>query len=238
MTALREALNKVGFDPTTAELCRMISEAMVKCHRNYLRALHEFQRMKKTPEMQRELERYYFMNHLPGKSQSDADTQHMSASPDGAGGDQLTSAPRRTFAATGLINVRKHKRSRPRTTGLRTAEANVRIDAVFKSRTINGRYIGMLAWGELTTIASETAIYAASPLQQGKEMTETALLLHYLRNSYQVEDHSRLVHEVVSPTRFAECEKLAKEMAPLLIARAMQQFASTVKNPEAIDAHP
>lgn len=235
-----------SYDTTTAALRKLIADAMEQTTDNVPRALAIFQQTKKTDAMRNELERFYFVNNLPKAHSSGHDpseTQISAAAAVGQpGSSQGAIDTHARNAASGRpslakpVHVKKHRRNRPQSKELRDFEAEHAINAVFTSRMVNGRPIGMIAWGELTTLTSEIAVSAASFLQRGADATETALLLHYLKQSYaQVQDHTQLIHEIVSPATFRECEKRAREMLPRLIEAGMQYHVGNVKNPEQID---
>jgi hypothetical protein len=65
MTALKDALQKAGYDTVTADLRRMINDAMDKAKNNVPRALAAFRQAEKTEAHWDEIERYYFVNNLP-----------------------------------------------------------------------------------------------------------------------------------------------------------------------------
>jgi hypothetical protein len=133
--------------------------------------------------------------------------------------------------------VSKHRRHRPKTKELRNAEIAVTVHAVFKSRMIGKRYIGEISWGELTALSMDSAMDAAAFLEKGTVATETALLLHYLKQSCQVDDHARRIQEVVSPAQFLQAEKRARAMTPQVLELGKQRYISTVRNPEAIESN-
>lgn len=239
MTAIKDAMKKAGFDTVTAELRGLIKSAMDKCKGNIERALAEFKRAEKTASMRDEIERFYFVNHLPTmRDQVETDSQKGCVPHDGGGGQSAGETQLNPASLAAVINVRKHVRSRPRSPELRDFESEMKINAVFRSRFVNDRPIGLLAWGELKSLALETAFSAISIIQQKKTEVENAVLMRYLDDTYQVADHSRLVHEVASPSKFRECEKRASEETPRLIERCMKEFAHSVTTPEVLDATP
>lgn len=146
---MKEAFKKAGFDAITIELRGLILDAMKKCHDNIPRAFDAFQKMTKSNEQRTEIERYYFTNHLPSAdSQSLVDAKGLNASANGAGGGQFANEHQGSVATSGAVHVRKHERRRPRSTELREFEGVLKINAVFQSRVIDGRMVGLLAWGE------------------------------------------------------------------------------------------
>jgi hypothetical protein len=133
------------------------------------------------------------------------------------------------------VDVRKHKRQRPRTQGERAgafAAATTSVQAmrtIFDERRIDGRAVGDLAWGELLRACHTRALIAASALQQTNEATEDAILLNKIEAFARVDDHSRKVRDVLSA---ADLERLAEEAhreAPRMIAMGMEHYANMIE---------
>lgn len=210
MTAFRDAFQKAGMNTAGAELFKLATDALRNHGGSAEKAAGKFCTLLR--------KRNDLLNALA------LDFLHRVAA------DMAAAAP-----AIKPVDVRKHKRQRPRTQSERAgafAAATTSAQAmrtIFDERRIDGRAVGDLGWGELLRLRHTYALLAASTLQLSNEATENAILLNKIEAFAQVDDHTRKVRDVLSATDLERFDQEARLAAPRVIEMGMRNYANLIE---------
>jgi hypothetical protein len=132
------------------------------------------------------------------------------------------------------VHVDEHRRRRPRSDEERKGELMSAahhgevLRSVFEHE-VNNRPVGKFRWGELTLAVRENAYNAASYLRLGTEATANALLLDKIHGHASVDDHEKLVNQVLSPKQLQAYLDEARREAPLRIEEGMHRYAASLE---------
>lgn len=132
------------------------------------------------------------------------------------------------------VHVDEHHRRKPRSEAERQGEMAAAahhgevLRSVFEHQ-VNDRPVGKFRWGELTLAVRENAYNAASYLRQGTEATANALLLDKIHGHARVDDHEKLVNEIISAKQLQVYLDEARREAPLRIEDGMHRYAASLE---------
>lgn len=240
MTAFADGLKKAGVNTAAAELYTACVDALKKAgspkqaRKGLVRAL--LTRRHLLDELADEkLQRV----HADMTGQPMGDTQALRAGQGGAGqnpGETQAESTRPASHSKKTVPVVAHKRRTPQEKAAAHAMEMVSAAAIFSSRRIDGTLIGNLPWGRLRALVHDNATNAASYLRQGTEATENAILLDLIEQHCSVDDHRRLVRDVISSKQLEEFEASARILAPKLVEEGMRLYAHTVEQRRIADA--
>lgn len=209
MTAIRDALTRAGINTAGIELKKMATEALRSNGGSVEQATVKMTRsMRKRDDLLAALVRDFL---------------------------QRVAAETPVAAREKKVDVREHKRQRPRTAAERSGAlvaAGTAVQAlrsIFEQRIIDGRPIGDLRWGELRAMVHANASSAASYLRLGTEATENAILLDKIEAFAQVEDHSTKIRQVLTAQDLERLDAEAQREAPRLVEMGMRYYTTTVE---------
>ena len=195
--------------------------ALKKFNGDVDKATPEFVRVVKAANLINDLARAYLSQIKRGSGQSANETRSAAAGP----------AP--TFKP-GSIRVSKHpvREHRRRTQAEKAAAlaaAATSIEAVFEIE-INGRAIGNLRIGELSTLRHELVNDASSKLMLGMEQARNAVLAELIENHATVPDKLARVRDVISAKALRALVQQADQEAPRRVSEAIRRAGDALDN--------
>jgi len=213
MTAIRDAMNRAGFDTAAAELRTLTLQALKLNRGNVNKAA-----AKLSPVVAKRVDLIGWLVHDY--------VSRIAAEPETVATIAVDERPKD-------VKVKQHARHRTRTTAEREAAfrvAGLGVEAIRDafSHRVNDRPVGDMAWGELGTMVMENARDAASYLRLGTEATANALLLFKIKNHARVDDHSMMIRQVISSTDLQAMIDDARAEAPRVVELGMHNYARTV----------
>lgn len=222
-TAFRAAFEKAGLDTVAAELAKLTAEALRLHGNDPTKALPKFKRVVRKRE---DLLDVLLLEHLRRAVQAAA-TAPTTTLPEPA-------PDKRPFSVKVGEHRRRHQRSEEERAAELVAAANQSeiLRSVFEF-PVNDRAIGDFAWGELSLAVRDNAYNAASFLRQGTEATAAAILLDKIHAHARVDDHSKLVRQILTAKTLQGYIDEARAEAPKKIEDGMRQYAASLESASA-----
>lgn len=218
MTAIKDAMQKAGFDTTNTELYRLEVEAIRNHGGNALKAVPKFAALlRKRDELLEALVRKELLAIAAGMSIPLPDVNVRGS-------------------RTGSYRRGGYQRHRPRSdeeraAALRAAAARTEaLQSVFDRRRFHGRALGDFAWGELEGLIATSQRDATESLRLGTEGVEMMLIGAQCLSYTQVSDHSLKVREVIPASQALIFEDQARRRAPELILQGMQKYKQVLES--------
>ena len=132
------------------------------------------------------------------------------------------------------VDVKKHKRQRPRShqeIEAAKAAAATSVRAVYNIR-IGNRALGDIAWGELRSLKKQQVHEATANLMLGIDQAQKACLFELLDASCVVTDTTLKIREVVNAQKLSELVEMAKRMAPARVELGIARANEAMEQPD------
>lgn len=132
------------------------------------------------------------------------------------------------------IRVKQHRRSKPRTEEQKAATligmaATSRAIMTAFDRHMDGRRLGDIRWGELTTVRERLVVSLINALQVGRLEVENIILIDKIIAHIRVPDHTIKIADAVSAKQLEEFTEQARAEAPGWAARGVHAYIASLQ---------